>query len=399
MIDEHRIAATAGATALDIIEGRVAFADTRAPWIDATLTVAGTDLGEDLDATQTRRVVITAEQRFADWAFSSDLSDVYGGMLTSDLTALYAGMLTSDLTALPSMAWNAEPIEATRMDLSLMLMSTTELPNGTTRLELASDEAALLEMRFLSFGAATNFGVSFEGDNTLRQAIEMMLSGDLQIEGFQPTTSLLPGDFDAALPIFQFENLEIDPWLPWKSGQSAWEAIQPALQLANARVMGRGDVGLELVDADYTESARLDISAGVNLIDYQARRDRTLDTYGDAVAIVYSEANGTYSASVAAPETGTWSKPILVEVDGRCPVNQFTAQEPDEPARRLLGRALRRAFAADAVAVSNYNTRPRFGVDLTAPDSLALVGVVQQVTFDLTSFEMSITLQEVEEAA
>jgi hypothetical protein len=402
LLDQHTVSVTAGLTVLELIEGTVVFDDTRAPWIDATLTVAGTDLGSDLDATQVRRVQISAEQRFSAWAFTYDLTAEYAGLLTSDLTALYGGLLTSDLTALPEMAWNDEPRSATRMELSLLVQSTTELPDGTTRIALASDEAALLEARHADFSGGANYATDIDGDLTLRGTLEQIIDGVYQTNSFgmagvyQSATTLLPGDFDAPAPRIDFEGGASSAYVFWRTGQTAWEALQPALQLANARIMSRGTEGVQLVSADYVETDSISILEAVNLVDYSTRVDRTLDTYGDAVIINYSEPNDVYSASVALPLSGSWTKAIIVEVDGRCPVNQFTEVEPPEPAEKMLARALRRAYAADVTAISDYNTRPRFGVSLTIPDSPALTGVVQSVTFDLANFEMSITLQEVE---
>lgn len=388
-LSQHTYTATlADSTVLDILDGWITVDDRWSPYVQGELTIATPSFPEDVDPRNYPRVDVVMTQRFGpEMQHTSDLTDLWGGQVTSDITAAWGGLLTSDILALFDRSWNPDFHPATAVELrGLWVRSRNQLPDGQTRIGLASTEAILQDLKFMN-------GEVYQA-STLRALIREVALFDTSAFDIVVADGL----DDTPVQLGAFPALPDEAWSITTYGQSYLDLFTPLLQQGDLRLWCDLDGTLRITSNQAPlSSPGTDVeivTSAENVID----RDR--DDWADAVVIEYdpnpNNSGYQYHDRYAPPG---YSKVFYLKVNAITPFTPFTPDpEPDKyPAELAYDRLIRRGHVMDVQLINDYSIRPRTPATLDIDPYPLLTGTVEAITWNLGTAIAALTTRELEE--
>lgn len=182
--------------------------------------------------------------------------------------------------------------------------------------------------------------------------------------------------------------------LTWRAGVSALDFLHPLLQAKGLRLVCDETRTWTLRDASYVATGTTVVRVGVNLIDGTEKISRDAGVWFDARAVVYTwdDPNGARRRKVDAYAlTILYSRLSTLEVNAPYP-------GPGR-AQYAVTRAQGVGREVTVTTVNEWGTRAEQPISLILPDTPALAGTVQSVTFDLSTDEMTVTARTVDVGA
>lgn len=384
--------ATAGGVELQLLGGQLTEDDTRLPFVTGQLTVAPPADLAILDPDAGARIELALRSRVgAVLNFASDLTAAYAGQPASALTAAWAGWSAGEISAQPGAHWAADDRDPTARQWSLAIIDSATLADGSIQLELESDDGPYSRVPWLGEGRELLAGLS----PTLRGALANISPS----EHLQLPAELLPGSFDAPVPVGLDGDTPDGRVVPIEPGQQVGQAFSSVFTATNSRLLAGSRPGVELVSADWGSEQEHTVQAG-DVIEWDDSQQLDDEIAGDAVMVIYSEqktAPGRPWVSISSNiiEGPAFRRPLVVEIDAPSPINSYGVDDRTAPANALLFRASRRLFAGRLIAAPGYTTTPRGRLVMQLPVGRR-VGRVRSVTFDLEPpYSMTVIVQEI----
>lgn len=375
MITRHDIAAALGEIPLAIKSATISRDEEWSPYVQADLTIT----------TPSAEVVALLDPRGAQIVVDLVVTEAWKGYLpVSSLSRYFRGQPVSAVSALGpisniseklTLQWNTP--ESTLPDvaraLHLWLRSRPrDLGNGEMTLTLVSGEMLLQDYAPVS-------AMEYDpGTNYVRPIVEQVLARlGFTLEPIDdPDTSSVA--VDAVL------------WLP---GVSAWDYLEPLLQVANRRLycdeLGRW----WLEDRRTVKPGNASLTLGVDAIT-AAADDIDRDEWADAVVVTYSwrDEDGNdrrdYDIAQASP---TPSRVAHFEYD--------TARPGSGAAKRLLRRTRTKGRGFEATIVSDYTIDPGMTATVITDGGEPLAGYITRTVWNLPDDETNLSTRGVVEAS
>lgn len=335
-IDTDEWTAHVGATALAIISGTVTIDDTWSPYVQAHLTVATPSDPSVLDPRGDVRVTV-------------------------------------DLTG-----------RSTSRSMNLGARTRRNRTDGTTELDLASDEALLQDLKLISDGERTDDQSTVAG--LIGHVFTSVLAGTASLHHFALTGTIT----DAPLVVSPQTQ---------DAGSSYWDYFTPFLQQANRRLYCDEHGVFHLVTHDAAAAGTVVLTAA-NVTEAADVIERDSDLWADSVVVEYELPSGSASImrfSWYGPASP--SKTLHLKMPGRAPFDQFSdTVDIEAPARNIYNRLARRGRVAPVDAIANYSATPGQAASITTPLGPALAGTVQAITWRYPDAEMTVTTRNLDES-
>lgn len=362
-LDRHDWALQIGGHTLSIITGSVTLDAGRAPFVQATVLCKYPGTTTPFDPRQNVRAQLTMTQVFGTSEPVSALSADWAGYTLSDVATLYLTDLVATISGDYGVPWNAQTRAPTQKRLDLMVRALdVDHVDQTMRLDLASDEAALIDYK--RFSTTTDVAT----DPTVRQFV----GGVLRELGLV----LLDGPADAPVG---------DAARPWEPGVDAWDFIEPVVSQAGLRLWCAGDRVFRLTAEDEPPTNSLSLSGTGTVKKARTQISMKSDLYADAVLVTYRwrDANGDEHVRYdSASETSTPTKVLHIERE--------TPYPGPGAAKYILRRRRGYGNVIPIDAISNYNVTPGDAFTLTLRSGYTEAGQVAAVDYDLESATMRV---------
>ncbi|WP_157156264.1 hypothetical protein [Diaminobutyricimonas sp. LJ205] len=355
---KHTLTATVdGGETLEVISGRLTLDDTWSPYAQATLTiVTPADLAA-IDPRQVHRVKLT---------------------------------MTRDL-----------PTAQTRT-LHLHIRARTIRLDGTTELQLASDDAWLHDLKWPMLDDDINIPASPEYGlyATVAGLVNHLATVTMPQLGASQTITVEV--FPEA--IVQITNPDGGNLLPISTGQSLYEVALPYLQANNLRLYADGSAPARLKVHGTTRlptAAWLTVQTGVDLTDARDEINRDSDLWADSLTVHYTRGNAPVSMATWPPVgQGPVTKHLYLQINAHSPWTQFMDPELDiGPAMEaMFNRLQKRGRLVPVDAISDYSANAGQNINVTTPLAPPLTGVTQSIEWRFPDHEMTVTIRDLTEA-
>jgi len=388
-LSRHRIFATLpSGAALNVIDGSLKLDESRSPYATASLTVTTPDDLTTIDPRVDTRIFMRLTGQTGGFAFVFDLSERWGGKLVSDLSERWGGLLVSDMSNDRERKWNAAYSEGTTRPASLGLRSRETRTDGTTRLELASDEALLQDLR-------NTQDVGFINQPTVRAFINAVFSGFLSPTQSMHQFALADGADDAPMPVGTNDSDPTGAYQYVPVGVPYWDFMSQYVQQANLRLWCDELGIMRLTQRDFTVPGYISVRKGINMTDATDTIDRASDEWADNVIMewawaadgIQQIAQSIWPAFPASP--GSPGKTLFMKIDAPAPFGPDSPMSA-RPAAQIWNRIRTRGHQIPAAAVSDYTATPGQTAYIEFPGSPLQSGLVESVIFTAPAGEMQI---------
>lgn len=249
---------------------------------------------------------------------------------------------------------------------------TTDYTDGTVRLELATDEALLMDDVWADVDPNDDAIVHA---GSLRAILDDVILTRIGAH-------LEAGDADASYPT----TPDADALL-WQPGVRAWDFIQPLFQQAGLRLFCDEQRRWYLVDGvQFIAAGLLDLELPGSVHQLVDTTDRDSDEWFDAAVVTYRWLSSVDDSPVVqhdvyAPPGSTRTAAFEIE----------HAYPGPGAAQYAVTKATNKGHTADVVALANLGVTPSQVVRITLPDETLLAGLVRTVSIDLDRGLMNVT--------
>lgn len=371
MISEHLYAldVIGAGTRVPITSGTCTLDESWVPYVQASLTlpVQAPEVMDLLDPRTKGRVRLTLAQRFGSSEPLSALSADWSGLDLADVSDLYSGQTLASISARYGQPYNTFGTRASttrRLNLGVRACAVS-WTNATVALELASDEALLIDYALVAREP------QLPAAPTVRDACAMVLDAiGARLQTGATNGPLEPGS------------------VAWEPGEHAWAYIEPLVQAAGLRLWCDEARRWHLTEPLAPTEGALSLSTATGVTDAEEQISRNTDEWFDAVVIVYTwrDAAGVERRRVDFAAAAGYSRVHTVEIARPWP--------GDGAAAAMLARTRGRGRIQSASAVSSYTATPGQVLSLTTPGPLTQTGMVSRVTWDMDADLMSVRARD-----